>query len=314
METSAMLFPGQGAQYVGMGKWLYESYSKVKEIYIEASDYLQYDVIKLCFEGSKEKLDRTEYTQPALLVTEFATAKILIDELGYIPQFLAGHSLGEYAALALAGGITFREAILLVQLRGKLMQESVVNGMGAMSAIIGLEPYTVNTICEDMNNSDYIVEISNYNSPVQTVISGHKRAVDEAGKLCEALNARVVPLSVSAPFHCKLMKSAAEQFKDALNNIKFYPLEYPVISNVTGIPYVNEKMIKELLVAQMVRPVEWSKSMKFLQLCGVKTFIDIGPTDTLKNFTFANCPNNETLSLDQGKKVLDIITSRIEFY
>lgn len=301
MGKTALLFPGQGVQYVGMGKQIYESFSKAKGVFEEASDCCGFDVAKLCFEGNQEILGQTENTQPLVLTVGYAAARIVVEELGYKPIMAAGHSLGEFTALTSAGGIKFRDAVKLVKIRGRLMQEAVSAGTGAMSAVVGLEPYMVKQICEKITKEGFIVEVSNYNSPTQTVISGHQEAVAAAEESFLKLHAKTIRLSVSAPFHCSLMRPAVSRLEKELSKIQFYPLEFPVVSNVTGAPYRDEQKIKEMLVLQLTHPVEWTKTIRFMYLNGISDFIDVGPGDTAKNLAKANIHGIKTVSFDKEK-------------
>jgi len=315
MGSSVLLFPGQGVQYIGMGKKLYDTYSLAKGIFHEASEYIGFDIAKFCFEGNKEYLNLTEYTQPMVLIAGYAAAKVLIEEHGYEPQYAAGHSLGEITSVTVAGGISFKEVVRFVKLRGILMQEAVASGEGAMSAIIGIDASVVKQICEDVSRDEFIVQVSNYNSPEQTVISGHKKAVEVAEELFTKLNAKIIRLSVSSPFHCRLMKPAADQLTIALDSITFRPMRFPVVSSVTGAPYMDEGKIKELWVNQLTRPVEWTKCMKFLKRIDIDTFVDAGPGDTMKNLVIANGYGHQTISLDKDEAAFEkvVIKNNQEF-
>ena len=254
MSEGALLFPGQGVQYLGMGKQLYDSYPIVQHIFEEASDSCGIDLKQLCFGKKNEELNLTENTQPAVLTVGYAASKVLESEYDFIPICGAGHSLGEITALTTAGAIPFASAVKLVKVRGRLMQEAVAKEIGAMSAIIGLNPSLVKQTCEELTRDGAVVEVSNYNTNTQTVISGHKEAVEMAEQRFLQLHAKVVRLKVSAPFHCSLMQSAAIQLEKELDQIAFQKLRYPVLSNVTGSFYINEEKIKDLLVLQMTKP------------------------------------------------------------
>jgi len=298
MKTAA-LFPGQGAQYSGMGKWLYDSFSIAKELFEEASECLKFDVAKLCFQGSKEELSQTELTQPIVLTVGMAAFKVMQKEKGVSFSYGAGHSLGEYTALTAAGSLKFSDAVNLVHLRGRYMQEAVAQERGAMIVVNGLDIGEVEEVCKDLWKEQIVVEISNYNSPYQIVIAGEKNAIIKARERLEKKKATIVPLKVSAPFHCSLMKPAADKMKQALEQISFLPLEFPVISNVTGCPYFSEQHIKESLFVQMVRTVEWRKSMQFLYLNGVKTIVDFGPGQVVKNLMNRNYTGVQAFSIEE---------------
>jgi len=217
----AFVFPGQGAQYVGMGKEFYDQFPAAKQVFEEASDMLSFDMSRLCFEDNTEKLNLTANAQPAILTASIAALRVLNQETGIRPDFVAGHSLGEYSALVASGAMNFKDAVHTVRKRGEFMQSAVPIGIGAMAAVIGLSKEEIENICERVTSSQSIVSSANYNSPQQTVISGHKEAVQRAeGMLKEAGAKRIVPLSVSAPFHCKLMNKAAENLSEVLNDIQ----------------------------------------------------------------------------------------------
>lgn len=304
MNKKAILFPGQGVQYLGMGKTLYDKYDKVKKLYKEASDYAGFDVPKICFEGSNDTLKLTEYTQPTVLISSYAAAQVLKEEYGYKADFVGGHSLGEITACAFSGGISFGDAVSLVRLRGKYMQEAVKEGEGAMSAVMGIDASVIAQVCEEIKG-EYIVEVSNKNSPFQTVVSGHEKAVSQAEKKLKKLGAKVVRLGVSAPFHCSLMEPAAKQFKEKLDTITFHSMEIPVVSSVTGTLYLKETDMKTLWVCQLTRPVEWSKCIKFLLGQGVTSFVDAGPGETIRNLVKANQFGFETISLDKDESAFE---------
>lgn len=301
MNKKAILFPGQGAQYLGMGKALYENYTMIQDIYDEASDYVGFDVAKFCFEGSDETMKLTEYTQPIVLVNGYASAKLLQKKFGFHADYLSGHSLGEITALTFSGGISFQDAVTFVKLRGKYMQEAVKNGEGAMSAIIGIETSIVKQVCEESKEKGYIVECSNYNSKAQTVISGYRKAVVYAGQRMEKLGAKIVPLNVSGPFHCILMKPAVEKLEVKLHEISFHSMNVPVVSSVTGIPYLNIQDIGAMWLYQLTRPVEWTKCMQFMIQQGVTTFVDAGPSNTMQKLAYANGYGFDVISLDKDE-------------
>ena len=303
----AALFPGQGAQYVGMGKQLYETYSVVKDVFHEASDCLGMNVQDLCFNGSQELLKKTEITQPVVLTVGVAAAKVLQSEYGIDFTYGAGHSLGEYTALTAANAIKFQDAVKLVHLRGKYMQEAVAEGTGAMSVVNGLSVEEIEEVCEDLQYQQLNVEISNYNSPYQTVISGLEQAVSEAEKLLVKKQGKVIRLKVSAPFHSSLMEPAADKMKVAFDCIKIEKPKFMIVSNVTGVPYMNENHIKDSLVAQMTRAVEWRKSMEFLYLNDVDLGIDMGPQRVVKGLLTRNYAGMKALSMEDDFEEIKIV-------
>lgn len=268
----AFVFPGQGSQKKGMGKDAYENFEESKRIFQKASKVLGFDIASLCFEGTEEKLKLTEFSQPAILTTSIA----LLYGLNKLPDAAFGHSLGEYSALVCASSISFEDAVRTVHLRGKFMQNAVPIGKGKMSAILGFEKNKL-LDCLRTASSTGIVEVANYNSPNQIVISGETKAVEEAERLCKENGAKkVVPLEVSAPFHCSLMKGAADNLKKELNKIKISDTKINFISNVTA-TFINDgNEIKNLLVEQMYMPVLWEDSCRYAYNNGINTFIEMG--------------------------------------
>ncbi|MBN2058182.1 MAG: ACP S-malonyltransferase [Candidatus Saganbacteria bacterium] len=270
MDT-AFVFPGQGSQSVGMGKDLAESYLD------QANDVLGFDLKKLCFEGPEEALKRTDITQPAILTVSIAAFYRLSS---YVPRpsFFAGHSLGEFSALVAASALSFNDAVRLVHLRGKFMQEAVPMGQGAMAAIIGGDNGKIKEICQSVGN----VWPANFNSPGQVVISGKKEAVETAGnKIKEAGAKRVIPLAVSAPFHCPLMQPAADKLKAELDKIEIKDAQIPVVANVTAEAVTEGAKIRELLVKQVTSPVLWEASIKNMIGNGINNFIEVGSGSVL---------------------------------
>nr|WP_154958153.1 ACP S-malonyltransferase [Paenibacillus xylanexedens] len=277
----ALLFPGQGSQYIGMGKSLVQNYTVAKEVYEEASEALGYDLLHLCMEGDLEKLSLTEYTQPAILATSVAAYKVYDQEIGITPNFLAGHSLGEFTALYCSGAISFESVIRLVQKRGRLMQETVNVGMGAMAAIKHDDIKVVEELCSQYSSNGFPVVVSNYNTRKQLVISGKKAAIEEISQAIRQIGATVIPLKVSAPFHSPFIKEAAEKFGSELQKIQFNDSRIPVLSNVTGIPYDQNDSIAEKLTKQFTEPVQWLASMEYLSSQKVDLYIELGPRNVL---------------------------------
>ena len=283
MGKLAFIFPGQGAQYVGMGKDIAEKYEKANAIFDEASEVLGFDIKKMIFEGSEEDLKITENTQPAILTTSIACMQPLL-EMGIKPDVTAGLSIGEYSALVAAGAFPFKDAVRLVRKRGKYMQEAVPLGVGTMAAIIGLESNDVINACKEASY-DGIVEPANFNCPGQIVIAGEIKAVDKAIEICNQKGAkRAVKLQVSAPFHCSMMKPAGEKLALELDNVKINNLSIPVVSNVTAQYVTDSNIIKELLIKQVSSSVLWEDSVRTMINDGVDTFVEIGPGKTLTGF------------------------------
>ncbi len=282
MTKLALVFPGQGAQYIGMGKFLYDNYQVAQDTFHQAGLALGYDIKEKIFLGSKEELRKTELTQPAILTTSVASARVL-KELGFSPQGACGLSLGEYSALVLADAIPFEQALTVVEKRGRLMQEAVPEGKGKMVSVLGLSSEQVEKACDAVREeSDQYVVPANYNSPKQLVISGEVQAVDMAQKKCQELGAKKTKeLSVSAPFHCDLLKPAADKLSNELEKVELKTPELTVISNVTGEPFDSKAKVKENLVKQVMSPVLLHQSFNKLLNLQFDSFIDVGPGKTM---------------------------------
>ncbi|MCG6231819.1 ACP S-malonyltransferase [Vibrio furnissii] len=285
MSKFAIVFPGQGSQAVGMLAELGEQYDVVKQTFTEASDALGYDLWALVQNGPVEDLNQTFRTQPALLASSVAIWRVW-QALGLEqPEVLAGHSLGEYSALVCAGVIDFKAAIKLVELRGQLMQEAVPAGTGAMYAIIGLDDAAIAKACEDAAQGDVVSPV-NFNSPGQVVIAGQKDAVERAGALCKEAGAkRALPLPVSVPSHCALMKPAAEKLAVALEALEFNAPQIPVINNVDVATETDPAKIKDALVRQLHSPVRWTEGVEKMAAQGIEKLIEVGPGKVLTGLT-----------------------------
>ncbi|MBF0424106.1 MAG: ACP S-malonyltransferase [Magnetococcales bacterium] len=278
MGKTAFLFPGQGAQDVGMGQELSRLGGQVGEIFTMADRVVNFSLTRLMFEGPKEKLTWTENAQPALVTTGLAALQYLTERTGLEPDYVAGHSLGEYAAIAAAGGFSKEDAIRLVRLRGQSMREAVPPGKGSMAAMMNMECDAVEEVCrEAARETGGICVPANYNTSAQIVISGHKEAVDRALELAKARGARrCVALAVAAPFHCPLMEPAARVMEKALEETEIHDLRVPLIANVTGEAVQSADDVRHLLVKQVTAPVRWQDSMEHLVELGVDTFIELG--------------------------------------
>ena len=304
MTKFAMVFPGQGSQAVGMLKDLAENYPVVKSTFDEASQVLGYDLWALVQEGPAEELNKTWQTQPALLASSVAIYRVWLSINGAQPEFMAGHSLGEYSALVCAGVIDFKDAIKLVELRGKLMQEAVPSGTGAMFAIIGLDNDSIQKACEQAAQGQVVAPV-NFNSPGQVVIAGNKEAVERAGALCKEAGAkRALPLAVSVPSHCALMKPAADKLAITLNDITFNTPKFAVINNVDVKVETSAEKIKAALIAQLYNPVRWTESVEEMAKQGVTLLVEMGPGKVLTGLTkrivdsLSACAVNDKASLD----------------
>lgn len=285
MSKFAIVFPGQGSQAVGMLAELAEQYESVQQTFAQASDALGYDLWALVQNGPAEDLNQTHRTQPALLAASVAIWRVWQQEGGAQPAVLAGHSLGEYSALVCAGVLDFSDAIKLVELRGQLMQEAVPAGVGAMSAIIGLDNDAIAKACEEAAQGEVVAPV-NFNSPGQVVIAGHKAAVERANELCKAAGAkRALPLPVSVPSHCALMKPAADKLAVALESVTFNAPVIPVINNADVATETDPAAIKLALVKQLYGPVRWTESVERMAAEGVELLLEVGPGKVLTGLT-----------------------------
>ncbi|OEE67700.1 [acyl-carrier-protein] S-malonyltransferase [Enterovibrio norvegicus FF-33] len=281
MSNFAVVFPGQGSQAVGMLAALAEQFAVVKETFAEASGVLGYDLWELVQNGPDTDLNQTNRTQPALLTASVAIWRVWLEQGGAQPSVMAGHSLGEYSALVCAGVIDFKQAVKLVELRGELMQEAVPAGVGAMSAIIGLDNDAIAKACEDAAQGQVVSPV-NFNSPGQVVIAGNKEAVERANVLCKDAGAkRALPLPVSVPSHCALMKPAADKLAVALESIDFSAPSIPVINNADVAAETDPAAIKRALVHQLYGPVRWTESVEKMAGQGVALLLEMGPGKVL---------------------------------
>jgi len=286
MEKIAFLFSGQGSQFVGMSKNLYDNFDVAKKTFDEANDVLEFDLAKLCFEGQPSELNKTVNAQTALLVASVATFRVFMHKVGIIPQFCAGHSLGEYSALTASGALAFSDALKLVRFRGEICQRVADYDIGVMSVINGLPAEIVEKECKKMRKDDKSVWVSCLNSSHQTVVSGHEKSVLELeGKLIE-LGAKIRSVFSRAPFHSLLMEETAKELREYLDKCEFLNMRYPVVSNVTARPYTRE--IPVLLEKQMTHPVRWSETINYLESKGITSVIELGPKNVLCNLTKHN--------------------------
>ncbi|MFT8211295.1 MAG: ACP S-malonyltransferase [Symbiopectobacterium sp.] len=285
MTQFAMVFPGQGSQTVGMLAELAAQYPVVQETFAQASAVLSYDLWQLTAQGPAEELNKTWQTQPALLTASVAIWRVWQQQGGKSPALMAGHSLGEYSALVCAGALDFQEAVRLVELRGKLMREAMPEGTGAMYAIIGLDNDAIAAAC-DASAQGQVVSPVNFNSPGQVVIAGNKEAVERAGAACKAAGAkRALPLPVSVPSHCALMKPVAEKLAVALKAITVTTPAIPVVNNVDARVETDPDAIRAALVKQLYSPVRWTECVAFVAAQGVDTLLEVGPGNVLTGLT-----------------------------
>ncbi|KQN56409.1 malonyl CoA-ACP transacylase [Serratia sp. Leaf51] len=285
MTNIAVVFPGQGSQTLGMLADLAAAYPVVAETFAEASSVLGYDLWQLVQEGPVEELNKTWQTQPALLAASVAIWRVWQQQNGAKPVLMAGHSLGEYSALVCAGVLDFKQAISLVELRGKLMQEAVPAGTGAMYAIIGLDNDAIAKACEESAQGQVVSPV-NFNSPGQVVIAGNKEAVERAGAACKAAGAkRALPLPVSVPSHCALMKPAADKMAVALEKISFSAPQFSVVNNVDVKVESSPDAIRSALIRQLYSPVRWAESVEFMAAQGVEQLVEVGPGKVLTGLT-----------------------------
>lgn len=277
----AFVFPGQGSQFAGMGKDLADNFPVARQVFEEANEALHFDLAALCFNGPDDDLKLTTNTQPAILTVSVAALRVLQQETGLTPAFAAGHSLGEFSALVCAGTLNFTDAVRIVRQRGAFMQQAVPVGVGSMAAIMGLDDGLIDGLCAQAAQGE-VVAPANFNSPGQIVIAGHTAAVERAGELAKAAGAkRALPLPVSAPFHCSLMKPAGERLAEVLQAISFAPMFFPVVSNVEAQPNADATRVMDLLVQQVSAPVRWDESVAKMTELGVERFVEIGPGKVL---------------------------------
>lgn len=279
--TIAFVFPGQGSQSVGMGKALAEAFPEARAVFDAADDALHEKLSTLCFEGPDDALKLTSNTQPAILTVSVAAHAAFSKRFATAPAFVAGHSLGEYSALVAAGALSLADAVRSVRARGTFMQEAVPAGVGAMSAVLGLAPEKVAELCAQAAQGE-VVSCANFNEPAQTVIAGHAKAVERAGELLKAAGAkRVLPLPVSAPFHCALMAPVTPRLGEVLGALTVKPLAVPVVTNVEAAPNQDPARVVPLLLQQVTGSVRWIESVQAMEQAGVTKVVELGPGKVL---------------------------------
>jgi [acyl-carrier-protein] S-malonyltransferase len=281
MSKTAFIFPGQGSQYPGMGKDLADTFPVARHIFEEADDSLGLKLSAICFSGSEEELKLTANTQPAILTASIAVLRVVEQETGLKADFLAGHSLGEYSALVCSGTMTFADAVRTVRSRGTFMQEAVPVGTGTMAAMLSIDKEELKDICHEAAQGE-VVSAANFNSPGQIVIAGNVAAVNRAIEIAKERGFRKsLLLPVSAPFHCALMKQAADRLSAVLDALQLADMRLPVVANSTAAPNIDKDHIKLLLVNQVCAPVLWEQSVAAMTALGVSRFVEIGPGKVL---------------------------------
>jgi [acyl-carrier-protein] S-malonyltransferase len=299
MPLVAFIFPGQGSQAPGMGRELAESFPAARAVFEEADEALGFGISELCFNGPAEELQLTENTQPAILTVSVAALRAMESEGFPRPDFVAGHSLGEYSALVAAGALSLRDAVRTVRRRGRYMQEAVPVGEGAMAAVLGGDFETVRAVCEEARRGDEVCSPANINSPGQVVIAGSAAAVERAIPLLKERGAkRAVPLKVSAPFHCALMLPAQERLAADLAGIEFRDLAAPLVTNADAAVVSEGAAARESLVRQVSQPVRWRESVELLARRGVETFVEVGPGKVLSGLVRQTAPASRCLNVE----------------
>ena len=295
----AFVFPGQGSQKIGMGSDFYNEFPVAKQTFEEASDTLKFDLAKLCFEGELEELSLTANAQPALLTASIAALRVLEQETDLSPNFVAGHSLGEFSAIVCSGAIEFKDAVYTVRKRGEFMQSAVPVGIGSMAVVMGLSKEQIENVCRENSDENNVVSPANFNSPQQIVISGHKTAVEKVSSILKEAGAkRVVPLVVSAPFHCSLMSKAADELREVLNGLEISEIKVPIVTNVNAEANSDHNKITDLLHSQVVMPVRWFESVEYMKNHNIDSFVEIGPGNVLTGLIRRTVSDVELINLE----------------
>ena len=307
---NALLFPGQGSQMIGMGQEFYKNFETVKTIFNQADEKLNYPISKLILEGPEDELQLTRNTQPAIMIVSYSIFKVLKEEFGFnleTIKFFAGHSLGEYSALVCSKSLAYNDALYLLHERGKAMQEAVPVGRGSMIAVLGMETANLEKLIKTNNEIRDVCEIANDNSFGQLIVSGIKESVESLQKILKNQKIKTIPLKVSAPFHCSLMKSAAEKMKEKIDEIKFIKPNIEIINNVKAEIENDPQKIKNLLVEQIFSTVRWRESLILMSQKGVKNFIEIGPGKVLTGMVKRTIKNVNCFSINSITDIKNLI-------
>lgn len=307
---NALLFPGQGSQIVGMGSEFYNKFEIVKKIFKAADEKLGFSLSKIILEGPSDQLQLTKHAQPAILTVSYSIFKILKDEFNFDLKsfkYFSGHSLGEYSALVSSGALNFEDAIYLLRERGMTMQSAVPIGLGAMIAVLGLKTEEVKKIINEQKDKIEVCEIANDNATGQVIISGNKKCVNIVQSILKEKKIKTIPLKVSAPFHCSLMKKAAEDMKNKINNTLFKQPLFQIVNNVEAKVETDPIKIKKLLIDQIFSTVRWRESIIFMQKAGVKNFIEIGPGKSLIGMVKRTVENVNCFSINSIADITNLL-------